>query len=562
MNEPLSEELLSAYLDNELSDVERLRVEQWLADSPSHRRLLDDLQAIRRELQSLPKQSLDAGFSDRVLAAIRERNAGDRPASSQSPAVDPVVAPEQFPSPAKPAPHVGMPAWRWFAAGVAASLAAVLAGVNVAPEAMARVGLAVTHVIRVPVDAPQVAIRSGEKKELKSAPAKNTETEQDATNTENTEATGPASIAKLKQAARNRVQETPVPGDELPAIAKGAAGAVGPAAANSFATEAQRQLVADRTAAGAAPAPGESASGKPGRETPEQEAAKKRDSMPPGNQFAAPAFAAADARKAQEPAGQDKVRAALAENEQADGAKSDDVVLRAADPQAGDVPELAVTSEQAERALATFAQGQGEYEESALQSTFRRSARGDAARYSSDALARRENNGVADGDKQSGVQIAALEVTGTEAEVHSLLDALGVEQARNLRPYAFFAQDAGGFGYGGGGGAGGALPPAAATANAVAPPGAPFAGARGGAGTPEGQSRGFKNAAAKSGPGPGGGGPAAGGAKRGSLAEKSVRAATQLVEQQNAAADNAERQLRVRLIVAPTAESAAAPTQK
>ena len=73
MNESLPEELLSAYLDGELPSDERSHVEQWLAESDEHRRLYDDLLALRREIQALPAQSLDAGFSDRVLAAIRSR---------------------------------------------------------------------------------------------------------------------------------------------------------------------------------------------------------------------------------------------------------------------------------------------------------------------------------------------------------------------------------------------------------------------------------------------------------------------------------------------------------
>jgi len=145
MNDPFPEELLSAYLDGELPREERARVEAWLAASADHRRLFDDLQAIRRELQALPQQSLDAGFCDRVLIAIREQSgdpSASSPAASGTPATD-VPEPSQT-IPIKPASlqsrHLGMPAWRWFAAGVAATLAAVLVGINAAPDMMAEIG--------------------------------------------------------------------------------------------------------------------------------------------------------------------------------------------------------------------------------------------------------------------------------------------------------------------------------------------------------------------------------------------------------------------------------------
>src|SRR5437762_11876480 len=114
MNEPLSEELLSAYLDGELPGEERTHVEAWLASSAEHRRLLDDLQAIRRELQALPKQTLDAGFSDRVLAGIRERQAGNRatPSPQSSPGTDAAVAAEGHPPMPKTVIRpIGIPAW-------------------------------------------------------------------------------------------------------------------------------------------------------------------------------------------------------------------------------------------------------------------------------------------------------------------------------------------------------------------------------------------------------------------------------------------------------------------
>ncbi len=133
-DESLSEEQLSAYLDGELLHEERQRVEQWLAESGEHRRLHDELLALRRELQALPAHSLDAGFSDRVLAAIRSRT--EPSTSSLAAESTPVIAPASTVEPA-----LGIPAWRWFAAGVAASFAAMLLGMNYAPQTMTQIGL-------------------------------------------------------------------------------------------------------------------------------------------------------------------------------------------------------------------------------------------------------------------------------------------------------------------------------------------------------------------------------------------------------------------------------------
>lgn len=168
MNDPLREELLGAYLDGELAPSERAEVEEWLTSSPEHRRLLRDLQALRRELQALPRQSLDPAFSDRVLAAIRAKTAGEQPVA-QKPSGTSVA---DLPRPAAPPPSLGLPAWRWFTAGVAACLIGVLALINLAPDAMRMVVLApevkgeqgkapgsvaTSRVAAQPATAPQVA---------------------------------------------------------------------------------------------------------------------------------------------------------------------------------------------------------------------------------------------------------------------------------------------------------------------------------------------------------------------------------------------------------------------
>ncbi|MCH8924438.1 MAG: zf-HC2 domain-containing protein, partial [Planctomycetes bacterium] len=46
------EELISAYLDGELSDDERAQVEKWLAESAPLRQFHDELRALRLGMQS------------------------------------------------------------------------------------------------------------------------------------------------------------------------------------------------------------------------------------------------------------------------------------------------------------------------------------------------------------------------------------------------------------------------------------------------------------------------------------------------------------------------------
>jgi hypothetical protein len=64
---PLDDELLSAYLDGELSEAERVRVDQLLAERPDYRQVLEELKEIRGAVKSLPKYALDETFAARVL---------------------------------------------------------------------------------------------------------------------------------------------------------------------------------------------------------------------------------------------------------------------------------------------------------------------------------------------------------------------------------------------------------------------------------------------------------------------------------------------------------------
>ena len=67
MNSESREQLLSAYLDGELSADERAQVEAWLAADPAYRVLRDDLLSARAAIQSLPRHRLDHDLSAAVL---------------------------------------------------------------------------------------------------------------------------------------------------------------------------------------------------------------------------------------------------------------------------------------------------------------------------------------------------------------------------------------------------------------------------------------------------------------------------------------------------------------
>ncbi len=67
MSDDVQDELLSAYLDGELADAERERVDRRLAADPAARQLLDELRAVRGLVQGLPRQQLPADFEQQVL---------------------------------------------------------------------------------------------------------------------------------------------------------------------------------------------------------------------------------------------------------------------------------------------------------------------------------------------------------------------------------------------------------------------------------------------------------------------------------------------------------------
>ena len=86
MKSVVSEELVSAYFDGEVTVEERLLVEQALAESAELRRYYEELQGLRVGLQLLPRHRLPQDFATRVMERIeRERGAQTVPAGDLRP---------------------------------------------------------------------------------------------------------------------------------------------------------------------------------------------------------------------------------------------------------------------------------------------------------------------------------------------------------------------------------------------------------------------------------------------------------------------------------------------
>lgn len=73
--EELSDELLTAYHDGEVTAEDRDRVARAMESQAADSHTLEDLKVLTAGLQKLPRFSLDDAFADRVLATIREREA-------------------------------------------------------------------------------------------------------------------------------------------------------------------------------------------------------------------------------------------------------------------------------------------------------------------------------------------------------------------------------------------------------------------------------------------------------------------------------------------------------
>ena len=464
--ESLPEELLSAYLDGELPSDERVRVEAWLASNAEHRRLFDDLQAIRRELQALPQQALDAAFSDRVLATIRLRN-GElaRTVAESKP---------EFPMSAKRT--LGLPAWRWFGAGVAASLATVLLGANFAPEAMSRVGLVAVRTQEVAlVDSLDKSPETFEAGESQEATPRQAADKALAKN----EQLGPDS--QLHETLVREGRDAAMPSES----------AAGEAILAKKKSNAQRELIEPT----------------------------KQEQVEPPSPPAAPALARSepDRNAPEEQQGSDRRVAIQKGNFDAETLAFGLVADR----------EIAVSSQQAEKVLSLATNAD------TPQRSFRKTT-------------------IA-GDSALGIQLSALEVTGPEAEVEQLLRTVRAEATPGVPGATFGAK---------------AFGDARMAEKELLDQNRVLEGTV----KQKSEPKSAKDEAAGGSPGPakpdsaglaaGGGKPSHGGAPAGRSRGASRAAVRPLEEAAQPAADSksAGRQVRIRLVVVPTAQNSAEET--
>jgi hypothetical protein len=127
MNEKLTDERISAYLDDELSAEERADIERQLAESAELRLAVEELRALHAGMQSLPRYKLESSIADRVLqlaerevlvggrAESGDRDQGTASANGQSPsAADHRPQPASLHSPALPSQQESVRHEAWF----------------------------------------------------------------------------------------------------------------------------------------------------------------------------------------------------------------------------------------------------------------------------------------------------------------------------------------------------------------------------------------------------------------------------------------------------------------
>src|SRR5262245_2005648 len=81
-NFELDDELLSAYLDGELTAAARAAVEGRLATDPAAQQLLHELRSVSQSVQALPTESLGRDLSDDILRRVRVVRGSPDPAPS------------------------------------------------------------------------------------------------------------------------------------------------------------------------------------------------------------------------------------------------------------------------------------------------------------------------------------------------------------------------------------------------------------------------------------------------------------------------------------------------
>ncbi len=153
MPDSIPEEMLSAYLDGELSSSEREEVERALEHDGELRALLADLKRIRTEIQRLPRHELSIDFAKRVTeAAVASAQDRSRAVTPNDTSVDRGGKP--IPRPRTYASRVRM------VVGTIATAAAIIVAISALPKQGAKVGndqVAMNPQPNAPVDSEAVA---------------------------------------------------------------------------------------------------------------------------------------------------------------------------------------------------------------------------------------------------------------------------------------------------------------------------------------------------------------------------------------------------------------------
>jgi hypothetical protein len=127
----LDDELLSAYIDGELTADERAAVEARLATDPAAQQLLHELRSVAQDVQSLPTERVGRDLSDEILRRVAPKKAAAAP-------VEPSPSPGPMP---KLTIFGNRRSWMWASLALAAGLLIMIVqsgderGQNMAPVA-------------------------------------------------------------------------------------------------------------------------------------------------------------------------------------------------------------------------------------------------------------------------------------------------------------------------------------------------------------------------------------------------------------------------------------------
>ena len=122
-NIPDDDELLSAYLDDELTPDERARVEERLAADPTARQLLDQLRAVSQAVRDLPRETVGKDLRQAILERAKLAAAEQKDAADVRPAAQPLSDDIPWPTPEL---SIGRTVRGWVWAGLAVAAALLL----------------------------------------------------------------------------------------------------------------------------------------------------------------------------------------------------------------------------------------------------------------------------------------------------------------------------------------------------------------------------------------------------------------------------------------------------